>query len=71
MLFCEHRGKISALGNYGTGSYPEPPQGWQRHILFIVSHSPFNGPCLVIASIAYWLQVGVKRHDGGNKGDMQ
>lgn len=28
------------------------------------------GPCFVIASIAYCEQVGVKRHDGGVRGDI-
>jgi hypothetical protein len=29
---------------------------------FVASHEPRNGPCLLIASIAYWLHVGVNRH---------
>lgn len=59
------------IAYHGTGSYPLPPHGLQRHIRFTASHPPLTGPCLIIASIAYWLQVGVKRHDGGVKGEMQ
>lgn len=44
---------------YGTGSYPCPPQGWQRRIRFIVSQNPLNGPYFFIASIAYDEHVGV------------
>jgi len=36
-------GKSGWVGK-GTGSQPEPPQGWQRHILFIVSQLPFSAP---------------------------
>ncbi len=59
------------VGNHGTGSYPLPPQGWQRSIRFTASHKPLKGPCLRSASIAYWLQVGVNRQAGGVRGDMQ
>ncbi len=55
---------------HGTGSYPLPPQGWQRHMRRMLSHSPFTAPCLRNASMAYWLHVGVKRQLGGNSGDM-
>ncbi len=55
---------------YGTGSYPEPPQGWHRDILLMVSHPPFNAPYFLMASIPYWLQVGTKRQLGGVWGDM-
>lgn len=41
----------SVAKNHGTGSYPCPPQGWQRAILFAVSHSPFTGPYFFSASI--------------------
>lgn len=54
----------------GTGSYPLPPQGWQLAILFAASHDPFSGPYFRIASIAYWLQVGVYRHAAGKCGDI-
>ena len=37
---------------YGTGSYPLPPQGWQRLILFIASQVPLNKPCFFKASAA-------------------
>ena len=31
--------------------------------------SPLKGPCLRMASMAYWLQVGVNRQVGGLSGD--
>ena len=37
----------------------------------MASHSPFSGPCFVMASMAYWLQVGVNLQAGGNIGEMQ
>ena len=37
----------------GTGSYPLPPQGWQRSSLRTVRYSPLKGPCLRKASKAY------------------
>lgn len=37
---------------------------------FKVSHVPFIAPCLVIASIAYWLHVGINRQLDGNIGEM-
>ena len=55
---------------YGTGSYPEPPHGWQRDMRFNVSQPPLKGPYLRSASRAYCEQVGVKRHEGGVCGDM-
>jgi hypothetical protein len=47
------------LSDHGTGSWPCPPQGWQREILFIVSHNPFTGPYFLNASNPYCEQVGV------------
>lgn len=35
-----------------------------------VSHNPLAAPWRVMASTAYSLHVGVKRHDGGNMGEM-
>ena len=58
------------LAFYGTGSYPEPPQGWQRIIRLIPIHPPLKIPYFITASTIYWLHVGVKRHAGGVKGDM-
>ena len=55
---------------YGTGSWPWPPQGWQRAILFSVSQPPFNGPYFFIASIPYCEQVGVYRHEGPIHGEI-
>ncbi len=56
---------------HGTGSYPLPPQGWQRSRRFTVSHVPRMAPWRRKASRAYWLHVGVKRHDCGNIGDIE
>ena len=50
---------------HGTGSYPEPPQGWHLRMRRMPSHNPFNGPCLMIACLMYSEHVGVKRHDAG------
>ncbi len=56
--------------NYGTGSYPWPPQGWHLLSLLIVSHKPLRGPYFFNASIPYCEQVGVNRHLGPSHGDM-
>ena len=56
---------------YGTGSYPDPPHGWQRAMRFTPSQPPFKTPYLRIASKVYCEQVGVKRHAGGVSGEMQ
>jgi len=55
---------------YPTGSYPLPPQGWQRLIRFIPSHIPFQAPYFFIASSAYCEQVGVYLQAIGKKGEM-
>jgi len=34
------------------------------------SHEPLTTPWRIMASMAYWLHVGVKRHTGGNIGEM-
>jgi hypothetical protein len=46
-----HHPKISN-DYYGTGSYPCPPQGWQRPTLLMVSHNPLNTPYFLNASKA-------------------
>jgi len=56
--------------HYGTGSYPCPPQGWQRLNRFTVSQNPLNTPYFLNASSAYCEQVGVNRHFGPRKGDI-
>lgn len=43
----------------GTGSYPHPPHGLQRTILFIPSHIPCITPYRLIAILVYSLHVGV------------
>ena len=60
-----------SVAYHGTGSYPDPPQGWHRSSRRSVSQLPRSGPCFLRASRAYWLHVGVKRQDGGNIGEMQ
>jgi hypothetical protein len=37
----------------------------------MASHPPRAAPCLATASSAYWEQEGVKRHAGGNAGEMK
>lgn len=61
---------VKVYEHYGTGSYPSPPHGWQRSRRRTARYSPFMGPCLVMASTAYCEQVGVKRQDGGVRGDI-
>ena len=55
---------------HGTGSYPEPPHGWQRAMRLAASQPPLITPYLRIASMAYCEQVGVYRHAGGVRGEM-
>ena len=55
---------------HGTGSKPEPPPGRHLRTRRIASQVPLNGPCFVMASMAYSEQVGTKRQDGGVRGDM-
>lgn len=62
--------KVNIWYSHGTGSYPEPPQGWHLRILRIARYVPLNGPCLRKASMAYWLQVGVNLQEGGVSGEM-
>lgn len=45
----------------GTGSCPQPPQGWQRQRRRVASQEPRRAPCVSIASRAYWEQVGSNR----------
>jgi len=62
---------LAVAGSHGTGSKPLPPHGWQRKIRRNASHDPRKIPCRVMASMAYWLHVGVKRQQAGNIGEMQ
>jgi len=56
--------------NYFTGSYPPAQNGWQRSNRQIASPVPRTAPCFSIASRAYSEQVGTKRQDGGNHGEI-
>jgi len=56
---------------YGTGSYPDPPQGLHRKMRFRASQPPLNGPYFFIASTAYCEHVGVYRQAAGVRGEMQ
>ena len=56
---------------YGTGSYPLPPQGWQRRMRLTAKYNPFTGPCFLRACTAYSEQVGVYLHDAGVMGEIQ
>ena len=61
---------LSSILSYGTGSYPLPPQGLHLSIRHIARASPLKGPCFIIACLAYSEQVGVKRQEGGVKGEI-
>jgi hypothetical protein len=54
----------------GTGSYPCVPHGWHLEIRRAPSQKPLNGPCILMASMAYCEQVGSCLHDAGVKGEM-
>ena len=49
---------------YGTGSYPRPPHGLQRHTRLVAKYTPLNAPCRCNASTAYREQLGSYRHTG-------
>ena len=51
--------EIKRIAFEGTGSYPEPPHGWQRQIRLVASHTPRPAPCIWTASKEYWEQVGI------------
>ena len=53
----------------GTGSLPPRTSGLQRSTRHSASNVPRTTPCASIASIAYWLHVGLKRHIGGFSGE--
>lgn len=65
-----HFHKSFSTTRQGTGSYPLPPQGWQRRMRRTASQRPLNGPCFWMASTAYCEQVGVKRQAGGVSGEI-
>lgn len=62
--------RLKSDHSLGTGSYPCPPHGLQRRMRHVANNSPLKGPCCRRASMAYWLQLGVKRQEGGVRGDM-
>jgi hypothetical protein len=55
---------------HGTGSYPLPPQGWQRKIRFNVNQNPLKTPCFLNASIPYCEHDGTKRQFFGKNGEI-
>jgi hypothetical protein len=55
----------------GTGSYPLPPQGWQRRMRLMERQSPLTGPCFLSACTAYSEQLGTYLQDAGVKGEIQ
>lgn len=61
---------LTGQETYGTGSYPLPPQGLHLRTRHTANSSPFTGPCLMSACRAYSEQVGVKRQEGGVRGEM-
>lgn len=44
-------------------------KGWQRIILQAPLNAPLRSPYFEIASMVYWEQLGVKRHEGGKRGE--
>jgi hypothetical protein len=54
----------------GTGSYPCVPHGWHFEIRLAPSQNPLNGPCILMASMAYCEHVGSCLHDAGVNGEM-
>ena len=54
-------GGVKFQEDYGTGSCPPSQNGWQRPIRLIASQLPFAAPYVLIASDAYFEQLGVKR----------
>src|SRR5262249_14272290 len=46
----------------GTGSQPQPPQGWHLQMRFVVIIVPRKAPWRRIASKAYVEQLGSNRH---------
>jgi hypothetical protein len=63
--------KAEARRYGGTGSCPPRQNGWQRRIRQTAYALPRKIPCRSTASIAYWLQVGEKRHIGGFSGERK
>lgn len=64
---AESPGEFGLGWGYGR-STPLPPHGWQRAIRVVASHPPRITPCLWIAKMAYWEQVGENRHRGPSNG---
>ena len=60
---------IILLIQSGTGSHPQGVKGWHLLSLFKVSHPPFQGPCLDIATYPYSLHVGMNLHFGPINGE--
>jgi len=56
--------------NHFTGSCPPAQNGWHRSKRQIAIPLPRTAPCRSIASRAYSEQVGTKRQDGGNQGEI-
>ena len=55
------RALAEAAARHGTGSCPQPPQGWQRQSRRSVSHEPRTTPWRASASWAYTEHDGEKR----------
>lgn len=66
--YIENPKSVNSL--HGSGSYPCPPQGWQRLMRFMVSQNPFINPYFLNASMLYWEHVGVNLHFGPSTGEI-
>lgn len=63
----------SETAPYGTGSYSTDFclwKGWHRDSLRRASQPPLRAPYFSTASRAYSEQVGIKRQQGGRRGEM-
>ncbi len=69
-IFNLKSNRIWLLTDYGTGSYPCLPQGWQLLILLSNKYPPLKGPCFFIASTPYCEHVGEKRQVAAYNGDI-
>lgn len=56
--------------DYGTGSYPFPPQGLQLNMRLSDNQPPLKSPCFWSASKVYCEHVGVYLQLAGVKGEI-
>ncbi len=59
-----------SAGRCDIGSHPPGCHGPHRASRATVIQPPRSNPYSVSASTAYWLQVGVNRHEAGRNGEI-